>query len=341
MFEVGPEDMMAVLDLLQGGVEFALQLLGDATAEDLRDLVGRQSPESNLAGAFEDPVNGGVALEDEIAAVLDLVDGVKAAEIHSSALALGELRTQNQSPVFEALANDIRGEPVGGRLQGGGVIDGQEGVIVFAEADFFPVQFLFDEGVAVEVVGGLEGKEGGHAQHHRPQGFIPQVEVVMGVSAALLAQNPMVGILGRELGNGATESGPLFHALENEIDAIAGGPLHAAEPRPDVILFADTFLRPLDGDLMIASERLHPLPIVAGSLAEHGFVDHGHAHDVAEKVDHLLGAGQAAQVAVDDDAVEAVVYKNEQAVELSNSFANNSIGRLPDFASATRSSVRR
>src|SRR5207244_8748070 len=109
-------------------------------------------------------VNGEVALEEEIAAVFDLVDGVKAVEIHSGALALGELRAQNQSPVFQARTYDIRSEPVGSGLQGGGVIDGQEGVIVFAEADFFPVQFLLDEGVAVEVIGGLEGKEGGHAQ---------------------------------------------------------------------------------------------------------------------------------------------------------------------------------
>ena len=58
VFEVGAEDVMPVLDLLQGGVEFASQLLGDAAAEDLRDLIGRQPPESNLAGAFEDAVNG-------------------------------------------------------------------------------------------------------------------------------------------------------------------------------------------------------------------------------------------------------------------------------------------
>jgi hypothetical protein len=103
--------------------------------------------------------------------------------------------------------------------------------------------------------------------------------------------------------------------LENEIDAKPTRALQTAQPRPDVILFADTFLRPFDGDLVIAGERLHPLPVVAGSLAEDGFVDHGNTHDVAEKVDHLLRAGQTAQVPVDDDAVEAVVYKDEQAVE--------------------------
>jgi hypothetical protein len=176
------------------------------------------------------------------------------------------------------------------------------------EADFLPVQLLLDAGVAVEVIGGLERKEGGHAQHHRSQGFIAQVEVVMRVSTALLAQNPMVWILDRELGNRAAESGVLFHTLENEIDAIAAGPLHTAQSRPDVILFADAFLGPFDGDIVIAGERLHPLPVVAGSLTEGSFVDYGNTHHIAEKVDHLLGTGQAAQVAVDDDAVEAVVY---------------------------------
>jgi hypothetical protein len=57
------------------------------------------------------------------------------------------------------------------------------------------------------------------------------------------------------------------------------------------------------------------LPIIAGALTEHGLVDYRDAHHVTKEVDHLLGTGQAAQVAMDDDAVEAVVYKNEQAVE--------------------------
>ncbi len=64
---------MPVLDLLERGVEFPLQFLGDADAEDLADLVRGQPPQPDLAGPFEDAVNGEVALEDEIAAVLDLV----------------------------------------------------------------------------------------------------------------------------------------------------------------------------------------------------------------------------------------------------------------------------
>jgi hypothetical protein len=36
---VGTKDVMPVLDLLEGGVEIAMELFGDARAEDLRDLV--------------------------------------------------------------------------------------------------------------------------------------------------------------------------------------------------------------------------------------------------------------------------------------------------------------
>jgi hypothetical protein len=38
--------------------------------------------------------------------------------------------------------------------------------------------------------------------------------------------------------------------------------------------------------------------------------DHGY---LVEEVDHLLGPRLAAQVTMDDDAVEAVVYKDQQA----------------------------
>ena len=59
--------MMSVLDLLQCGIEFPFQFLGEADAEDLADLVCAEPPQPNLAGPFEDTVNGEAALEDEIA----------------------------------------------------------------------------------------------------------------------------------------------------------------------------------------------------------------------------------------------------------------------------------
>src|SRR5205085_5170870 len=65
VFEIGAEDVMSVLDLLQGGIEFSLQFLGDTDAEDFADLVRGQPPQPNLAGAFEDAVDGEVAFENE------------------------------------------------------------------------------------------------------------------------------------------------------------------------------------------------------------------------------------------------------------------------------------
>jgi hypothetical protein len=71
-----------------------------------------------------------------------------------------------------------------------------------------------------------------------------------------------------------------------------------------VILFAHSLLSPLDGDAVVASESLHPVPVIVGAPAEHFFVRYWYAENLVEKVDHLFGPGQTAEVAVDDDAVE-------------------------------------
>ena len=135
VFPVGAEDVMAMLDLVDDRCEFAAQAFVQADAEDLADPVGRQPPEADLAAALEDLVNGKVAFEDEIAAVLDLRDGVEPRQVHLAAFLFGELRPQDEGPVIELLADDRGAQPVGGRLQGGHIVHGQEGVVVFAEAD--------------------------------------------------------------------------------------------------------------------------------------------------------------------------------------------------------------
>src|SRR5258707_7967330 len=106
-----------------------------------------------------------------------------------------------------------------------------------------------------------------------------------------------------------------------------------------MILFAASLFGPLDGDVVVAGVSLNPVLVVVGALAEHFFVNHRHAEYLVEEVDHLLGPRQAAQVAMDDDAVEAVVYKNQQAgIQLCEKFHRSS--DLDRF-STTRSSVRR
>ena len=156
VLEVGAEDVMAVVDLVDDSGRLAAELPAQSDAEDLRDLVGGQPPEADLATSLEDLVDGEVAFEDEVAAVLDLGDGVEAGEVHLFALPLAELRAQDQGPVLEPLANDLGAQPIGGRWRRRDIVHGEERIILLAEADLASVQFLLDEAVAVEVIGGVK-----------------------------------------------------------------------------------------------------------------------------------------------------------------------------------------
>src|SRR5207244_1722977 len=91
---VSAEDMMTVLDLIDDGAQFAAQLLSEPHAEEFRDPVGSQSPKADLAAALEDFMDWEVALEDEVAAVLDLPDGVEARKVDLFALPVGNLWPQ-------------------------------------------------------------------------------------------------------------------------------------------------------------------------------------------------------------------------------------------------------
>ena len=74
--------MMTVLDLLDDRRQFASKSLVEPDAENLTDAMGRQAPESEFTAALEDFVDGKVTFEDEVAAVLDLRDGIKARQVH-------------------------------------------------------------------------------------------------------------------------------------------------------------------------------------------------------------------------------------------------------------------
>src|SRR5712672_2329508 len=77
-FEVVAEDVMAVLDAVDDGGQLAVHCAVQARAKDLGNLVGGQPPQAEFAAAFEQLVDGKVALEDEVAAILDLSDRIKA-----------------------------------------------------------------------------------------------------------------------------------------------------------------------------------------------------------------------------------------------------------------------
>jgi hypothetical protein len=74
-------------------------------------------------------------------------------------------------------------------------------------------------------------------------------------------------------------------------------------------------LGPLDGDVVVAGKSFHPVLIVIGTLAEHLLAQDWNSEDLAKEMNHLLGPRQSAQVTVDDDSVEAVIYKEQQSAE--------------------------
>ena len=107
-------------------------------AEDCGDLVAGEPPQTELAAAFEQWLWMGkvLPLEDEVAAVFDLGDHVEPRrKAEPGALLGGELRAQDQCPVVEAFADDLRAQPIGGGLQRGNVIDREKGIVDLLEAD--------------------------------------------------------------------------------------------------------------------------------------------------------------------------------------------------------------
>jgi hypothetical protein len=66
------------------------------------------------------------------------------------------------------LPDEGRAQAVGGSLQRRRVVHRQEGVVVLVKADTGALEFAFDEGVAIEPVSSVEGKETGHPDDDRP-----------------------------------------------------------------------------------------------------------------------------------------------------------------------------
>ena len=117
VFAVGAENMVAVFDALQNGVEFAARPFAQAYAEDFGDLLGCHAPQPDFAGAFEDFSDREVTLKNEIATVFDLGQGIKPAQVHLGAFAPGELWTEHKGPILQALADDLRAEAIRGSLE--------------------------------------------------------------------------------------------------------------------------------------------------------------------------------------------------------------------------------
>src|SRR3989454_1335160 len=132
--------MMAMLDLIDDGGELAAPPAMQTGAEDRGNLVGGEPPQAEFAAALEQLVDGQVALEDEVAAVLDLRDGIEARQVDLLSLLGGELRPQQEGPVVEPFADDWRTQSVGSGLQRSDIVDRQECIVVLAEADLCAVE---------------------------------------------------------------------------------------------------------------------------------------------------------------------------------------------------------
>ena len=209
----------------------------------------------------------------------------------------------------------IAAEPVGGGLHRRDIVHGEKGVVVLAEADLLSVQFLLHKRVPVQPIGGVERKETRHANDNWSQDFVPDVEVVMRKAARLMRQNAVIRILRGVFRYADPECPALLHALEDEVDAEGLPLLHAAQRGQDVFFFANAFACPFDRDPVVAGEGLHPLPVIVGPAAEDFLAHHRNAEDFPNKVNHLLRSGKPVQVSVNDNAVEAVIYKNQQAAK--------------------------
>src|SRR5205814_1813841 len=81
-------------------------------------------------------------------------------------------------------------------------------------------------------------EERGDPHHHRAEGFIAQVEIVVRETAALVGEDPVIWIRGGVFRHGDAKGGSLLHALEDEVDAVGAFPCHASLPGQDMVFLA-------------------------------------------------------------------------------------------------------
>ena len=134
-------------------------------------------------------------------------------------------------------------------------------------------------------------------------------------AAALRGEDAVMRVLGGIFRYADPEGRPLLHALEDIVDAVGAFPCDASLPRHDMVLLAHPLLGPFDRQPMIAGEGFHPGLVVGGPLPQDLLADHWNADHLTEEVHNLLRARETAEVAVNDNAVEAVVDEREHVTE--------------------------
>jgi len=131
-------------------------------------------------------------------------------------------------------------------------------------------------------------------------------------AAPLRRQDPVIRIGSGKLRRTDPERRPLLHILEDEVHPEPLLLLRLLQPGPDVVFLPHAFLSPFHRDLVVAGVGFDPPLVVARTLAQQLFGHHRFAHHVPETFHHLIGPRQSAQISVDHNPVEAVVYKYKQ-----------------------------
>jgi len=310
---IGAEDMTALAKLFQDGLQFTVKAAMEAMAKDLADAIGRKAVEAQFTAALKDVADRPVALEDHVPAVFDLLDGPGAAQSVAGQPLLGrELGAQRESPIVQALANDLSTEAIGHFLESFGVLHGGNGIILLAMGKLSNLELASDEFVPIDIRANGEGDEGGYPQGHGSQNLIVDMEIVMPITEELGPNHPVIGIFSGVAELNGTERTALFHGHEDEVNAKA---LSFADPLQrggDDFFMAKGLAfgvagRPDQRDFAIAGVAFHPADVMGGAATEDLFGNDGFFEDVAEEVDDVMFGAKEVQVTGNDDAIKAVI----------------------------------
>src|SRR5262245_37212139 len=131
--------------------------------------------------------------------------------------------------------------------------------------------------MTVEPIGGVKGQEGSHSKDQGYQSRVANIKVVVGKAAAAFAQDLVIRVSGGEFGLSRAQRRPLLHALEDEVDPIALGSFHAAQPRLDKLFLFNALLSPLHGKVMVSGKAFYPALVVVSPLHQNLFGKIGRA----------------------------------------------------------------
>src|SRR6266496_5335804 len=188
-------------------------------------------------------------------------------------------------------------------------------IVVFAKRHFLVAELDLHEMVAIQVIGGLIRQVRSDAHREWAEHRIPDVKIVVQVSAWNPLDDAVVWIVGGIRGHPGFKRAAHLHAGDDSVHALLIPAFHARPVRADEVFLAYPFLGALDRDTVIAGVALDPAPIFRSAFSQNLGGDWILSQHVAEEIDDVCVAAQQRQVALDDDAVETVVNKDQEAFQ--------------------------